>query len=1498
MATLEKEASPGLRVTQAPRRALSNDDGAAVDDGPLPGAVAEAVAPTVQPAEDLESTIVLEAGSPPDIASVDVSEEAPAASSTPAHPAHPRPRGNRVAPLDVSTDQGGLRPQELSQGAAHPWASERPSSADSSVPPTPPKSVRAIAVSEAPDADKLLDFGSAVRMRPPTGGGALRENNRYGNHDPDADDSDLPETRSSFASDNSEDAFANSFRDSLREISRAASQHRASSAQENALALADPTAMQARAYVPLAMAKARIAKIIQDMISMKNRHVDIVAELYSTFQTIESDTQKQFEAFVLAMRQDYHRRLEACRQYLNSGALASVEEMRELKQEVSSLKKQNFELQQENQAILLKATADVHAAAESLQREAQSSAPIETKLAAAGTVADSAALEAARKQVEQLQSKLQAASRDATQTAVLRAKCQALNHQIWQLTAQPVLLCGLLQSDQSDRQGLIEELRSEAAAERSEAQARIDLAGSELDEWRMEFEQTYQRAPTKAEIGAAVPRVASLHNARKALAIAEGKMKALDRAEGLPIDDDEEEADDSAEADIAILLASTSDSDYARLLHRQQKQLRLAAQRLRALEEVFVVDREADLRAHRDKVQEQVGAAEAKVDAARDALREWHEAFVARTGIEPSDKELAESCEQFLVLETEEAALERASANVAHLESLLQNPSSTWDAYSLEFDNFGGDDVQDGLYGFSAASSERVLELEEELAELREKLEASREIQFAADTRQVEELQKQLADQEKAHADSVSRMRIEQMRLEEQIARLETLKQESAQQHSTAVAARHAELGQLQLQLEQTEITLAQKKAALAAEQDAVRALREERLVGVEIDTANEIRELQSRLDAALAEQQELMAQRAEFELEAGKLCMQTEAQEKQLAEAQSHIKSQQEKLETERTRFSERLAALDAEIAAAASAKADADEDRRQHLLESLESLRKDNERLRAELSDANDAAVAASAAVATAVGGASSESKSKGKSKPAEGAQGSVAAGSGMSSVDKMKMDKKVKDLERKVDLYKKQDAQQRHELTASKERVKELERELRKSQEGLQRAEDELSKIGESAKKGMEALEQLETTKSELKAAKKSLSAMEENYLKERHERKRLHNVIEDMKGKIRVYCRVRPLSGSELERGNFACVSSPDEFSCVVKTDKVSKEFQFDQVFAADSSQEKVYEDTHTLIQSAVDGYNVCIFAYGQTGSGKTFTMIGDSNRPMNFPGLAPRAFEDIFAVCEANKSKFSFKISCYMIELYCNKLIDLFGVQQSGYDPAKLKVKKDMNGMVFVEGSVTRTASSAEELYSHFEEGSSSRHVASTKMNAESSRSHLIIAVTIESTNLLTKAVVTGKLSLVDLAGSERAAKTGATGQQIKEAQSINQSLTSLGNVISALSSGAKHIPYRDNMLTLLMQDSLGGNAKTLMFVNISPADYNAAETVISLTYASRVKLITNDAKKNADNQKIAELSNQVKRFKKALVDNNIPLPKSEDEEAEEQMQEGGGEDQG
>ncbi|KAI9979914.1 hypothetical protein PInf_027798 [Phytophthora infestans] len=389
-------------------------------------------------------------------------------------------------------------------------------------------------------------------------------------------------------------------------------------------------------------------------------------------------------------------------------------------------------------------------------------------------------------------------------------------------------------------------------------------------------------------------------------------------------------------------------------------------------------------------------------------------------------------------------------------------------------------------------------------------------------------------------------------------------------------------------------------------------------------------------------------------------------------------------------------------------------------------------------------------------------------------------------------------------------------------------------------------------------------------DLRDVKAQYATLETSYREEQALRKKYYNQIEDMKGKIRVYARCRPMSGSENERGCITCVKFIDEFSVEVSGgNRAAKTFAYDQVFSPASTQQQVFEDTKNLLQSAVDGYNVCIFAYGQTGSGKTFTMTGSESDP----GLSPRAIHHLFQLAEEGKANFTVSFQATMLELYNDSLIDLFHlVDGGGAHDNKLDIKKNEKGMVVVQNATLKKCTSPDQTLRLFEAANKKRQVGATKMNAESSRSHSIFSLLVESYNKTTKATTIGKLSLVDLAGSERAGKTGATAERLKEAQAINKSLSALGDVISALSTNEKFIPYRNNKLTQLMQDSLGGNAKTLMFVNISPADYNQEETVTSLTYASRVKLITNNANKNSESEQVNRLKAIIKQLRAGKTD--------------------------
>ncbi|WOG81780.1 hypothetical protein DCAR_0100931 [Daucus carota subsp. sativus] len=476
-----------------------------------------------------------------------------------------------------------------------------------------------------------------------------------------------------------------------------------------------------------------------------------------------------------------------------------------------------------------------------------------------------------------------------------------------------------------------------------------------------------------------------------------------------------------------------------------------------------------------------------------------------------------------------------------------------------------------------------------------------------------------------------------------------------------------------------------------------------------------------------------------------------------------------------------------------------------------------------------------------------------------------------------EKLLLEEKLSVTEKKkieeVQILEKNFAEQRKAL---KLQVSELEKELDVVKQKLTQAELNIAAKDKdllSLQINLNELEELremkedidrknEQTAAILKMQGAQLAELEALYKEEQVLRKRYFNTIEDMKGKIRVYCRLRPLNDKETAEKERNVLKSVDEFTVehIWRDDKV-KQHCYDRVFDGNASQVDVFEDTKYLVQSAVDGYNVCIFAYGQTGSGKTFTIYGSDNHP----GLTPMATSELFRILKRNHNKYSFSLKVYMVELYQDTLIDLLLPKKAR--PSKLDIKKDSKGMVSVENATIVSVSSYDELKAIIERGSEQRHTTGTLMNEQSSRSHLILSVIIESTNLQTQSVARGKLSFVDLAGSERVKKSGSTGSNLKEAQSINKSLSALGDVISALSSTSQHIPYRNHKLTMLMSDSIGGNAKTLMFVNISPAESNLDETYNSLTYASRVRSIVNDPSKNVASKEVARLRRLVAHWK-------------------------------
>ncbi|KAJ5160917.1 Kinesin-like protein klpA [Penicillium canariense] len=366
-------------------------------------------------------------------------------------------------------------------------------------------------------------------------------------------------------------------------------------------------------------------------------------------------------------------------------------------------------------------------------------------------------------------------------------------------------------------------------------------------------------------------------------------------------------------------------------------------------------------------------------------------------------------------------------------------------------------------------------------------------------------------------------------------------------------------------------------------------------------------------------------------------------------------------------------------------------------------------------------------------------------------------------------------------------------------------------------------------------MDALAETEATKEKLR--------------KEETLRRKLHNQVQELKGNIRVFCRVRPSLNSEPpsaiapmqypdEEGEAKEINilGPEEKSSLGSVSRKNNTFAFDRVFGPSTQNSEVFDEISQLVQSALDGYNVCIFCYGQTGSGKTHTMSSQD-------GMIPLAVHQIYETALSLEEKgWRYSMAGNFVEVYNENLNDLLG-NPDELDKKKHEIRHDMQrGKTTITDITTVQLDSPEMVESILKNAAANRSVAATKANERSSRSHSVFILKLIGENHITGERSEGTLNLVDLAGSERLSHSGATGERLKETQNINRSLSSLGDVIAALGQGKDggHIPYRNSKLTYLLQFSLGGNSKTLMFVMVSPLQAHLSETLTSLKFATKV----------------------------------------------------------
>ncbi|XP_063266649.1 kinesin-like protein KIFC3 isoform X5 [Prinia subflava] len=344
----------------------------------------------------------------------------------------------------------------------------------------------------------------------------------------------------------------------------------------------------------------------------------------------------------------------------------------------------------------------------------------------------------------------------------------------------------------------------------------------------------------------------------------------------------------------------------------------------------------------------------------------------------------------------------------------------------------------------------------------------------------------------------------------------------------------------------------------------------------------------------------------------------------------------------------------------------------------------------------------------------------------------------------------------------------------------------------------------------------------------------------YRRELQLRKKCHNELVRLKGNIRVFGRVRPITkedGDGPEAANAVTFDADDDAVLYLLHKGKQVSFELDKVFPPQASQEEVFQEVQALVTSCIDGYNVCIFAYGQTGAGKTYTMEGTAANP----GINQRALQLLFSEVRGKAADWDYTITVSAAEIYNEALRDLLGKEPQ--EKLEIKLCPDGSGQLYVPGLTEFRVQSVEDINKVFEFGHIKRVTECTNLNEHSSRSHALLIVTVRGLDRSTGLRTTGKLNLVDLAGSERVGRSGAEGSRLREAQHINKSLSALGDVIYALRSRQGHVPFRNSKLTYLLQDSLSGDSKTLMMVQVSPAEKNTSETLCSLKFAERVRSV-------------------------------------------------------
>ncbi|KAF7016887.1 unnamed protein product [Triticum aestivum] len=428
-----------------------------------------------------------------------------------------------------------------------------------------------------------------------------------------------------------------------------------------------------------------------------------------------------------------------------------------------------------------------------------------------------------------------------------------------------------------------------------------------------------------------------------------------------------------------------------------------------------------------------------------------------------------------------------------------------------------------------------------------------------------------------------------------------------------------------------------------------------------------------------------------------------------------------------------------------------------------------------------------------------------------------------------------------------------------------------------EGLEHQQEELKKLKLSFN---EMKSEVESTRAkweeDLTRLESYFEAQNHNaYHKLLEENRKLYNQVQDLRGSIRVYCRVKPLPKYQPDQRSTVDHIGENGEIMITNPEKEGKDgrkiFSFNKIFGPNVSQSEVYVDTQPLIRSVMDGYNVCIFAYGQTGSGKTYTMSGPDKTAEETLGVNYRSLNDLFDISQNRSDTTTYDVRVQMIEIYNEQVRDLL-MADGANKRLEIRNNSHVNGLNIPDANLV-PVKCTKDVLDLMKLGHRNRAVGATALNERSSRSHSVLTVHVQGKEIISGSTLRGCLHLVDLAGSERVDKSEAAGERLTEAKHINKSLSALGDVIAALAQKSSHVPYRNSKLTQVLQDALGGQAKTLMFVHVNPEADSFGETISTLKFAERVATVElGAARVNKEGAQVKDLKEEIGKLKSALED--------------------------